>query len=181
MTTEKNKKKSKNISKERLAYVYLPTYKMLNQWKDNAEKSNTSLSKFVIEHVTNSLNHEKENPSMTTRVKLIEDNRRLKEENAELLKQIREQDSHIEMLEKEARSHVIEPFLEPDFTGGRFYSTNLINLFKKEIEIPKEEIYKKLRVNPMDTDATTAIQKHIEILEQYGFLKDVGGKWRWKA
>ncbi len=181
MTTVKEKKNLKNISKERLAYIYLPTHEMLNQWKENAEKSNTSLSKFVIEHVTNSLNQEKENPSMATRVKLIEDNRHLKEENAELLKQIREQDSHIEMLEKEARSNVIEPFLEPNFKGQMHYSSNLINLFKKEIEVPKEELYKKLRINPLDADAARAIQIQIQVLEQYGLLKDIGGKWRWKA
>jgi len=180
MTTDK-KKKSKNISKERLAYVYLPSHEMLQYWKENAEKSNTSLSKFVIEHVTNSLDHEKESPSMDTRVKLIEDNKRLRDENKELLRQIREQDSHIEMLEREARSHVIEPFLEPNFEGIRHYSTNLINLFKKEIEVPKEELYKKLRINPMDAEATRAIQEQIEIFEQYDLLKDIGGKWRWKA
>ena len=180
MTTDK-KKKLKNISKEKLAYIYLPTHEMFQQWKENAEKSNTSLSKFVIEHVTNSLDCEKKSPSMATRVKLIEDNKRLQDENKELLKKIREQDSHIEMLEGEARSHVIEPFLEPDFEGIRQFSTKLIDLFKKEREVPKEDIYKKLRIDPMDTNTTTAIQRQIEILEVYGLLKDIGGKWRWKG
>jgi len=194
MAANKKKKKKPRFEKKgtkedyktdtimnRAILVYLPSIEMKNQWSELAKTSDTSTSKFIIEHVNNSLDSEKDSPSINTRVKLIEDNQKLKEENAELLKQIREQDSHIEMLEREARSHVIEPFLEPDFGGIRQFSTRIIDLFKKEREIPKEELYKKLRINPMDTDATTAIQKHIEIFEQYGFLKDIGGKWRWKV
>jgi len=175
MTTD-----DKNLPNKKVVYVYLPSYKMRNQWKDIADESNISLSKFVIEHVTNSLDAEKEKPSKETRVKLIEDKRKLQEQNKELLRKIREQDSHIEMLEKETRRHVIDPYLAQTFERARDFNTNLINLFKKEREVPKEEIYKKLRIDPMDTDATTAIQKQIEIFEEYGFLKDIGGKWRWK-
>ena len=180
MATDDRRKTKTDTIWERSMHIYLPTHEMKKEWIKLAEQRSQSFSKFVIEMVTNSINYEKENPSMDTRVKLIEDNKRLQDENKELLRKIREQDSHIEILEKEARKHVIEPYLEPNIEHARHYNPNLINLFKKEIEVPKEELYKKLRIDPMDEDATYAIQNQIEILEQYGFVKDIGGKWRWK-
>ena len=42
-------------------YVYLPTVGMADQWKSMADKSKISISKFVIEHVENSLKQEEEN------------------------------------------------------------------------------------------------------------------------
>ena len=180
MATDDRRKTKTETVWERSIRVYLPSHEMKNRWTKIADERGQSFSKFIIEMVNDSIDCEKENPSMETRVKLIEDKRKLQEQNRELLRKIREQDSHIEMLEKEARRHVTEPYLDQTFERARDFNTNLINLFKKEREIPKEEIYKKLRIDPMDSDATTAIQKQIEIFEQYGFLKDIGGKWRWK-
>lgn len=181
MTTDDRRKTKTDTIWERSIHIYLPTHEMKKEWTKLADERGQSFSKFVIEMVTNSINYEKENPSMDTRVKLIEDNKTLQDKNKELLQKIREQDSHIEMLEQEARSNVIEPFLEPDFEDIRQFSSRLIDLFKKEREVPKEELYQKLRINPMDVDTTTAIQRQIEILELYGLIKDIGGLWRWKA
>jgi hypothetical protein len=46
---------------DRAIYVYLPTVGMADQWKSMADKSKISISKFVIEHVENSLKQEEEN------------------------------------------------------------------------------------------------------------------------
>lgn len=181
MTTYNRQESKTDTIVQRTINVYLPTFVMKEKWKEFAEAANQSISKFVIEHVTNSLNHEKENPSVETRIQLIKDNKQLQEENTELLKQIRDKEKLAEIYEKEARSHAIQPFLEQDFGGIRKYEKGLIELFKKDVGVRKEEIYNKLRINTMDIDATTAIQKQIEILESYGLLKDIGGVWRWKG
>lgn len=44
----------------RAIYVYLPTVQMADEWKSLADKAKISISKFVIEHVDNSLNQEKD-------------------------------------------------------------------------------------------------------------------------
>lgn len=181
MATENEKKSKTDTIVQRTINVYLPTFEMRKKWKGFAESANQSISKFVIEHVTNSLNHEKENPSVETRIQLIKDNKRLQEENTRLLKQIKDKEKLAEIYEKEARFHSLEPFLEKDFSGVRKYEKDLIDLFKRDIEVRKEELYEKLRINTLDMDATTAIQKQIEILESYGLLKDIGGVWRWKG
>jgi len=181
MKSSKEKKPKTDTIVQRTVNVYLPSMEMRENWKKHADESNQSISKFIIEHVTNSLSYEEDSPSFDNRRKLIENNSKLKVENNRLLKQIREQDSRIEMLEKEARHRVVEPFINSDLELGREYSSALVKLFKKEIEVPKEELYEKLRVNPMDTESVVSIQKQIEILEQFGFLKDIGGLWRWKV
>jgi len=181
MTTDNKKESKTDTIVQRTINVYMPTLEMKEKWKELAEVANQSISKFVIEHVTNSLNHEQENPSVETRIQLIKDKKRLQEENRELLKQIKDKEKLAEIYEKEARSHSIKPFLEQDFSGIRKFEKDLIELFKKDIEVRKEEIYKKLHIDIMETDAVTAIQKQIEILERYGLLKDIGGVWRWKG
>lgn len=181
MTTDKGKESKTDTIVQRTINVYMPSFEMKEQWKESAEAANQSISKFVIEHVTNSLNHEKETPSVETRLQLIKDNKKLREENKELLKQIKDKEKLAEIYEKEARSHSVEPFLEKDFTGIRKFEKDLIELFKKEIEVRKEDLYKKLHIKSLDVDTTTAIQKQIELLEEYGLLKDIGGFWRWKG
>jgi hypothetical protein len=52
-------KKSKTETiKKRAIYVYLPSEEMVKEWKELAGKTGTSLSKFVIGHVMNSLGKE---------------------------------------------------------------------------------------------------------------------------
>jgi len=59
---------------------------MSKDWKTSAEKHKTSISKFVIEHVLNSLKEE-ENQSSPTK--------------AELVKQLREKDEEVKNLRRE--------------------------------------------------------------------------------
>ncbi len=178
----KNKKQLKTDTiKKRSIYVYLPTEEMADYWKDLADRSNTSISKFVIEHVTNSLDQEKDNSDIESRVQLIKDKKRLMEENKELFKRIKMLETLCERLEKEVKSFTSEPFLHEDFTGVRHYERDLIRVFQASVEIRKEDIYQKLNINPSDNKAVAAVQNQIENLESYGLLKDIGGKWRWKG
>jgi len=50
--------------KKRALYVYLPSEEMVTDWKGKAEQSHISISKFIIEHVTNSLDGEQQHPSI---------------------------------------------------------------------------------------------------------------------
>jgi hypothetical protein len=46
---------SSNKLKQRSIYLYLPSTKMAEDWKTRAEKQNLSVSKFVVEHVLDSI------------------------------------------------------------------------------------------------------------------------------
>ena len=176
------KKKTKTeTSKERLVYVYLPSHKMINQWKQKAKQAKMSLSKFVIEHVNNSLQQEENQHEYYTRIELQQQNKKLLEENQKLQKKNSQLNTLVERLEEELRTYRIQPFINPTFQGKRTYEPQLITLLKQYREIRKEDILKKLNINPMDIDTVKAIKNQLEHLEQYGLIKDKGGKWQWQT
>lgn len=77
--------------KDRAIYVYLPSVDMVETWKRLADKQGTSVSKFVREHVENSLRQETE-PSYKSRGELLKELRELKEKLAEERKKTRRLD-----------------------------------------------------------------------------------------
>lgn len=176
---EKGAKKSKTETiKERAIYVYLPSLGMVKEWKELAKKAGVSISKFVIEHVENSLRQEEEN-HFTPRSELIEKIRELREENKELKKRNKMLDTVIDRLEDELRTYRVKPFLEEEFSGIRKYEKDLINLFKERKEVRKDELLELLEVNPMNGEVVKGINKQIENLEKYGLIKDTGRGWKW--
>ena len=130
MTHKKRKEYKTDTIKERAIYVYLPSIEMAQKWKELAEKSGLSISKFVVEHVENSLNQEEDSDVYGSRVELIKQIRELREENAKLRKRNEMLDRVIERLEEENRKYRSLPFLEEKFYGIREYEQNLIKLFK---------------------------------------------------
>lgn len=179
MIAKKEISKTETI-KERAIYVYLPSHKMTLNWKGLAEKSNVSISKFVIEHVENSLQQEDNKEGYASRAELLDEMRMVKEENKELQKKNKMLDNLVTRLEEELRGYRVKPFLEEDFADKRKYETELVKLLKSRREVRKEEVLEHLGINPMDTDTVKGIKKQIENLERYGLVKDIGGKWRWK-
>jgi len=180
MKTTKEKRPRTASIRERSIYVYLPGVEMVKQWKNMADQSGMSISKFVIEHVNNSLQQEQNKESYESRSELLDEIRTSKEENKEQCKKIKMLDTLVDRLESEVRSYRLKPFIEEDFSGVRKYELELINLFKKRKDIRKEDLLDHLGINPMDTNVVKSIKKQIDNLEQYGLLKDIGGKWRWK-
>ena len=179
MVVKKREKTKTETSKERLIYVYLPTHDMTEKWKKLSNKADTSISKFVIEHVENSLRQEEENESYITRIELLKDQQQLKEENSHLRKQNKMNNIVIDKLEDELRGYRIKPFIEQDFKGIRKYEKDLIELFKTKKEIKKEDLIDILHINTTNQETFKGIQKQIESLEQYGLIKDRGAKWIW--
>ena len=166
--------------KKRALYIYLPTEEMAADWKGKATQTHQSISKFITEHVTNSLNQEKDNPSVESRIQLIADKKKLQEENKDLYKRIKMLETLVERLEQDIKHYTAKPFLQENFSGIRTYEKDLIRLFRTSKEVRKEDLYQKLNINPMDMEATTALQNQIRNLEGYGLIKDIGGKWRWQ-
>jgi len=166
---------------ERVVNVYMPTVAMREEWKALAEKAGTPFSKFIVQHVQNSLQQRQKRESFASRAEILDKLKKIQEENNELNKKIKMFESLIMRLEEENRGYRITPFLNEDFTGDRGYEPNLIKLFQSRLEVRKEEIFRLLEIDMHDVDKVKAIKKQIEILHRYGLLKELGGKWRWKA
>jgi chaperonin GroEL (HSP60 family) len=172
------KPKTPHIVK-RTVNVYLPTYEMRIKWKDLAKKTGTSLSKFIIEHVENSIQQEKDENKFNTRLELLKQLKNIKQENKNLRKQNKMMDTVIERLESELHKKRIEPFIETEFKGTRTYSNELINLLREKKEIRKEELLDLLNIESTDLEIIKGLHQQIHDLEEYGIITDRGVTWKW--
>ena len=174
-----NKGKTETI-KKRAIYVYLPSQKMAQEWKSRAEKAGTSISKFVIDRVEDSIRKEEGEEGYLNRLELIKKLSIAEEE----LKQLR-QDNRLlkklaENLDNENKRLRAAPFLDDSFRGVRRYNQEVIDLLKEGDSYSGEEILTKLSIDPSDTDLVKAVNKQLEVLESYGLVAYVGRGWKWK-
>ena len=167
--------KTKTV-KQRSIYVYLPSLETAQRWKETANKEGASISKFVIEHVENSLRQEKEH---ILRLELLENVKRLDEENKDLRKQNRMLDKVVDNLESELRTFRLQPFINPNYEGVRSFEKDLVELLRDRSYIRNDGILNALDIDPGDSDVIKAINKQLEHLEAYGLIKAIPGGWEW--
>lgn len=164
--------------KERAIYIYLPSIEMTQEWKERAKKQGTSTSKFVIEHVENSLCQE-EDPGYKSRGELWKTVRELNEQLEKVEREKRILEHVVEKLEKEVRKYRAQPFLEEEFQGVRRFQRELVDLLKIGGVFSSEEILSRLGVEPTEPEAVKAISKQLEILESYGLVQSSPRGWGW--
>ena len=165
--------------KQRAIWVYLGSLEQKDRWEDIAKKQGTSLSKFVAEHVENSLAQEQDS-DYTSRTNLIEEVRRLREESEEIKRDNRILRTAYDRLEKELKRYRAQPFLEEDYTGVRRYSKELASLLRTRGMLTSEEILGALGVKPGEHEMIQTISKQLENLEKYGLVQSSPRGWKWR-
>ena len=83
--------------KERAIYIYLPSTKMAEEWKEGEELQKQSVSKFVIEHVLNSLKQADKEKSGEAGGQAS---------RSELIRQLREKDEELKEIEPRKRDSI---------------------------------------------------------------------------
>jgi len=164
--------------KQRSIYVYLPSQEMVDRWKTLAKTSGTSISKFVAEHVENSLRQE-DDDEYKSRGVLIERNRMLSETLQEKEKRIRHLEMLVEKLEQDLRQYRAQMFTDEDFTGVRSYDKKLIEILREPGVHDNDSILSRLGIKPTEQDSIKAVSKQIENLTSYGLVKATPRGWRW--
>lgn len=164
--------------KQRAIYVYLPSIEMVERWKGLAKKQGTSISKFVAEHVENSLRQEEE-PDFKSRAELLREIGVLREELEEEQKRNRRLDLVIDKLEEELRRYRAKPFLDEEFEGLRKFQKELIELLREGGLLGSSEILSRLGIDPREHESVKAVSKQLEILESYGLVAATSKGWRW--
>lgn len=177
-TEEGEVKRKTETVKERSIYVYLPSQEMVKDWKTRAKKQGSSISKFVIEHVENSL-HQEEDPSYRSRGELVKEINELKEETKGLHADNRQKKVVIERLENELRKYRSEVFLEERYEGVRKYDKELVGILKRREVIDDDELLRELNIEPRESDLVKAVSKQLENLEAYGLVAFTRRGWRW--
>lgn len=170
--------KNKELTK-RAIYVYLPTVEMADGWKSLAEKARVPISKFVIEHVENSLKQEEDKKGFASRAELLKQLKEKDEEIAKLKNDNRLLKMLTENLDKELKHYRAEPFLDRQFEGVRTYDKELVRLLKNSGSIDSDHILKQLGINPKDTDLVKAVNKQLQALQAYGLIAPTARGWRW--
>jgi hypothetical protein len=170
--------KNKDLTK-RAIYVYLPTVEMADGWKSLAEKARVPISKFVVEHVENSLKQEEDKKGFASRAELLKQLREKDEEIAKLKNDNRLLKMLTENLDKELKRYRAEPFLDRPFKGVRVYDKELVHLLKSSGSIDSDRILKQLGISPKDTDLVKAVNKQLQALQAYGLVEPAARGWRW--
>ena len=175
-----NRGKTKTI-KKRAIYVYLPSEKMVEDWKNSADKAGVSVSKFVMERVEDSIRKEEGEEGYLSRLELVKKLSSSEEELKKLRQDNRMLKNLVDNLDNELKKLRVEPFLQDDFGGTRRYDQELIDLLRKGGSLSGEEILNQLSINPSDTELVKAVNTQLEVLEGYGLVVYVGRGWKWKT
>lgn len=162
--------------KQRAIYVYPPSRDMTERWKERAEKSKLSISKFVIEHVENSLNQD---DAHTSRAVLIEEISQLRETLGEKEKRIDHLELLVERLEEDLRLYRSKMFTDEEFTGVRSYDRKLIEILREPGVHSSEELLSRLRIKQDELEAIKAVSVQLENLQTYGLVKSTSRGWMW--
>ncbi len=151
---------------------------MANEWKELAKKAKLPISKFVVEHVENSLMQE-EKQGYPNRARMIKELKEKEEEIGKLSEDNRLLKLLSQKLDIELRRYRAQPILEEEFQGVRVYDKELIELLKKKGMIDSDHLLQELVVDPKDTILVKAINKQLENLQKYGLVKATSRGWRW--
>ena len=163
--------------KQRAIYVYLPSQEMTSRWKDMAEKQGVSISKFVAEHVENSLR--KEDSDYLSRTFLLDENRKLNENLEEKEKRIRHLEILVEKLEEDLRRYRAQMFLDEGYSGIRRYDRKLVDVLREPGVHGNDEILSRLGVKPHEHEAIKAVSRQLENLQSYGLVRATPRGWEW--
>lgn len=153
---------------------------MADDWKERAEKAGTSISKFVVERVEDSIRREEGEESYTSRLELIERLRKTEDE----LKRLREDNRLlrrlVDNLDKEFKRYRSKPFLEEEFQGISIFDRDLVRILKEGGMLSDDSILAQLDIDPSDFELVKAVSNQLRDLESYGLVEFLGRDWKWK-
>lgn len=167
--------------KERTAYIYLPSLQMFEDWRKLSQAAKTSLSKFVIDRVEDSIRKDESEEGYLGRIELVKRLKKAEEELKELTNENRMLKRLVDNQETDLRRYRSQPFLESGFEGIRRYDKGLIELLKSGQSLSADEILTRLNIERSDVDLVKAINTQLENLEAYGLVDYSGRGWRWKT
>ncbi|MBD3173448.1 hypothetical protein GF326_13375 [Candidatus Bathyarchaeota archaeon] len=163
--------------KKRAIYVY-PPVDMSENWKTLAQESGTSISKFVIEHVENSLRQAEDD--YRSRSNVLEENRQLRETLSEKEKRNHHLELLVDKLEEDLRTYRNKLFSDQAYQGKRTYDKQLVTLLRESGAHDTDVILNRLGIKPNQVESIKVVSKQLENLEAYGLIRKTGKGWIWE-
>lgn len=151
---------------------------MTDKWKKLSKSAGVPISKFVVDHVENSLNQE-EKEDYQRRADLIEQIKTLNETLKGKEKTLQRLETLVEKLEEDLRLHRSWLFTDESYAGKRQYDRKLARLLQEPGPHTSDDILIRLGVDPRESEAVKDILRQIENLRDYGLVKATGRGWTW--
>jgi len=170
----------KESIKKRTITIYLPTIAKVDAWKAVAKAAKMTLSKFVQEHVDNSLRDEY-SPGTASRRKLQQKIEQLVGELKSAENQIRRFDTLEEKLDRVLRNRHTERYSEIKFVGDRRFDRELIDQFKRRGFISFTDVLGLLKVMPNEVEVVKGIDEQLNVLDHHGLIERESTGWRWRC
>jgi len=171
---------SSNKLKQRSIYLYLPSTKMAEDWKTRAEKQSLSVSKFVVEHVLDSIRgEEKENQGALSKSDLAKALRETKDELKRVTKECSLYRQLSEKLDNELKYYRTRPFADEDYKVKRSYDRHLADLIETRGAIDSDRLLDELGVDPKQTELVKGIRTELDGLERFGLIESTRRGWKW--
>lgn len=166
--------------KKRAIYVYLPSLEMVQHWKELASRQDLSVSKFVTEHVENSLRQEEGEEGFMSRAELMKKATELESQVGELSRERRMLRTLVGKLERDLKVQSTRDFLDEEFEGTRSFDRELVELLRVGRSLMDDELLEGLGLECDDMEARKTVGKQLESLESYGLVKATSNGWVWR-
>jgi len=164
--------------KKKLVYVYVNSDKQAEKWKKLSREARVPISKFVVDHVENSISQESEE-KYEPRAELRKQIQELVDENQDLRKSKRILELALEKLEKENRRYREKQWLDIKQQGVRGFERRLIDLLRNEGPLRDDQILSRLGIEPSEGDSVTAVANQLTSLQAWGVIRKSGTGWGW--
>jgi len=168
-----------NTYQQRRIEVRVPDVEMVHRWKELAKKTKMSLSKFIVEHVENSLSFEDDEAKLS-RGALVMENKALRDK----VKNLKEDQKNRKDVIKAQKDLIANLQDENPFFSEDDMDTIAIKLFIDRIIEEKfvrsKDLFSIINMEPTDIKRIKYINFQIDNLEDCGILDRVGDGWKWK-
>ena len=164
---------------QRRIEIRVPDMEMAERWKELARKSKMSISKFIVEHVENSLSIEEEEGKLS-RGALVMEIRALRDKVKNLIEDQKNKKDTI----KEQSDFIIKLKADNPFFSQEDIDTEAIRLFVDKIVedrfVRSKDLFSIIEMEPTDIRKIKYINFQLENLENCGILDKIGDGWKWK-
>jgi hypothetical protein len=159
----------------RIATIYFPSEELLQDWVTQADASDCSLSKYILEMVSKG-QAALRSPSQSNLSKDLEE---LRNENRLLKKDNQEKILLLEHYETEIFKARNKAYLEIDSTEAQTYDTRLVGMLREGKTNDSYLILISLGIDPGDSDAVKMVKNQLEELRRFNLVKETPAGWRW--
>ena len=172
-------KKDSGSIVERSVKVYLDSVDQKKKWKEEADKRDVSLSKFIKYTIESNLRREEnagDKGELKERVATLEN------DNRKLRKELKRHKRLLETYEEEMDEYKKETFLDEDESGERDLDKRLIKYLRgSNGVVQQEEILQHLNIDSSDSESISWVSKQLDLLSDYDLIEFTGQGWRWKG